>query len=327
MKRASIIVTILLALCLAGSASAANSYVPKPGHKCRTGYVRKVRHVKRHGKRIRKVRCVKRAPKVKAVHLAAHLDPTFVQDENNPFSLDFFYSASAAETLEVGGKLLTQEAESLPEGVLSFYLDGSLECAINVGGSNKSGNCGVVVDEMGAHKAITTYTSGSLSSTVTEIENVYPVATTSTLTAEYEQFPQSESTSKGWKVGKLNLHASITPAPGGTFGNFSDLDCEVNEMPACIKVPYFPMALPHPIFDKAGNQIVPVPVYMQETGGEPEVKIDAMALGSSSGDVHWWPLAEIENGSHYLRVKATIAPGYTGAATTAVLRFSPHIIP
>jgi hypothetical protein len=198
--------TAVLFLSLAGSALASpvKQYGPlkhpKRGH-CRTHYWKRVQTHRIHGKRVKGTYCVYVAPKPTtsvlpsktvalptaptaplAVHLHAHLDPSFVQSPTDPLAVTYSFSASATEE-RVG---FAQATQSLPSGVLNLYSDGLLECSVNVGGSAMGGECPVTYASTGAHTVITTYTSGTLSTAETYTEQVEPYATTTTAAASVE---------------------------------------------------------------------------------------------------------------------------------------------
>ena len=163
-----VVFAALMLLALALLAHDAVGYVPKHGKRCHHGYVTKHRVVKRHGHRRRVRVCVKRhsgatpSPSRRTV-LHAHLDPTFTRDPGDPFRVTYQFSASATSEAVASASLASasvEESTPLPSGVLSLYSDGSLECAINVGGSSDSGECPVRYAALGQHRVTTIYTSG-----------------------------------------------------------------------------------------------------------------------------------------------------------------------
>lgn len=302
----------------AAQAKSVHSYpLPQGKHHCRSGY-RKV--VKKHKGRLA-ARCVKTkakaapvAPPVARRLLHAHLDPSFTQDPANPFSVDFSYSASASEEVFSEGRALVQPAP-LPEGTLSFYLDGSLECAVNVGGANSSSQCPVALKSLGAHKAITTYTSGAESSTVTETEIISPVRTTSTLTAAYEESAESvwNPDKHAWLVGHLALYAATSPPSATNLTapeSFRSLNCD--EEPSCVPILKEELVLEHAVLDPEGN--ASVPVYRTETS---EVEL---------GDGHLLvPAGEIEGGALHLRWTPFFNAGYEKSEAKTTLQFDPEV--
>ncbi|MFZ2050934.1 MAG: hypothetical protein WAU69_08405 [Solirubrobacteraceae bacterium] len=253
--RRALTAAVLLTLALPGAASAHAK--PKTVH-CKSGYAREARKVKerRHGKTIhvRVEVCVKRkaskatpetlapsAPAVKrTVKLHAHLDPTLARDPTNPFQVTYSYSASATtETLTDGAALdAPAEPTSLPDGVLTLYNEGLLACSINVGAETTGGECPILYSSLGDHTVTTIYTAGEGSATETETENIEPFATTTTVSARYEQLPQSVRTLRSyehpltvrerdgeaveerftfysWRVGYLQAMAPVSDASGG----------------------------------------------------------------------------------------------------------------
>ena len=165
-------------------------YRPKPHARCRAHYVRRVETIKGrsrgHAYKARETFCVYVVPQrpkklplpdtpslpspaVRSVKLHAHLDPTFTQSEWDPTAITYLYSASATEEAE--GK--SAQAPMLPEGVLSLYSDGLLECAMNVGGAVTGGQC-AATQGVGPHTLIATYASGTLSTAETETVAIPP---------------------------------------------------------------------------------------------------------------------------------------------------------
>lgn len=322
--RKFILVIALLALCFAGSAQAAK---PIHGH-CKPGYVKRTKTIKRHGHKRRIKICVKTKTKLtppgrKILH--AHLDPTFTQNPEEPFSVSFFYSASATEEVELHGKAEVRQAEQLPEGVLSFFLNGSLECSIEVGNQNDSGNCAVRVKEFGTQKVITQYVSGELQSTLTETETISPVTPTISLVGTYEQLPgPSDNTQQGYRVGTLHVAATVSPANGADLNKqFESFICTEAEL-MCVKAPFEESALPKPLFHEDNADIA---VYMRNLEGILEVKLDPLPTGENSGDILWFKLHEFEDGSHYVRTSPQPAKGYAQSEAKLPLEFHPEIVP
>jgi len=179
---------------------------PKHEH-CKAHYVKKNEKIKKreYGRtvKVREIFCVYVAPKAPAkattpvtttpapttptpstpaavprVTPYAHLDPSFTQSPSNPLAVTYSYSASATETING----VTSPASNLPSGVLNLYSDGLLKCSINVGGSTTGGECPVTYSAIGSHTVITTYTSGTLSSTETYVERIEPFPAAATQT-------------------------------------------------------------------------------------------------------------------------------------------------
>jgi hypothetical protein len=316
------IIFLALALVFAQGSSAQaprHIYFPKHGHHCKRGY----RRAKRH----HKIACIRKAKAKTPATLSrriphSHLDPIYERDPLNPFKLTYFYSASATEEVEQARGQFASVPAPLPEGVLSFYTDGSLECAINVGPEVESGHCPVTLQALGQHRVTTLYTSGNLSSTATEVDNIEPLPTSTDFTAQFEQWPEAKPVSgKGEQVGVLNLHMAVSPSSAWNPKNPSLFpECEHSEEPACLPLPYMPFGIPTQLFHEGSAA---VPVYMS---GPNEVMIDAMPAGSSSAEVHWWPTQDIETGAHYLRFKPSMNSGFSASEGKATLEFSPEIL-
>lgn len=239
----------------AGATKSPHRYSPKHGAKCNKAYKRVVKHRRHHKK---KVFCVKRATKKhrkpsapasspvapaattpEKAKLHSHLDPSFTRDPLNPFLVTYAYSASASQeaTPQLRALGVVEEPAPLPSGVLSLFSDGKLECAINVGGTATEGECPVSYQALGPHTVTTIYTSGEQSATETEVEQIDPIPTTTTLTASYADLPggpelmekdglgrkhvecgydgpEGEECSYAyrWRLGTLALAASSSPA-------------------------------------------------------------------------------------------------------------------
>jgi hypothetical protein len=337
---ALILVVVASQVTAPADASTAHHHKPKP-HKIHCKANQRIRRkvIKLKGKRTTKLVCVKKAvgkktattptappatepeagPKSSRRIPHSHLDPSFEQSPLNPFSTTWHYSASATEEVTDAKGVVESFAAPLPEGTLSFFVNGSLECAVNVGPGNEESACDVMLKALGPQKVTTTYSSGSLSSTETEIDNVEPVQATTALSYTYEQWTTGEATSKGEQVGTLNLHLAVTPTLAAEDTGWSNRfpTCRSEELPACVPVPQMKFGIIQPLFDAEGNAAVPV--YMRENAGEAEVLIDAIPPGSSTSEVTWHPLSEIEDGSHYLRYESHYVAGYSGNGTVEIL--------
>jgi hypothetical protein len=221
------VVALALAASPALAAKAPHRYSPKHGAKCRKTYKRV-----KHGK---KVYCVKhdanakkKAPATVAptpptsattapaptekTKLHAHLDPTFTRNPLNPFEVTYEYSASASQqgfvqSLAVSG----EEPAPLPPGVLALYSDGRLECAINVGSGVEGSECPVEYEALGQHRVTTIYTSGEESATESEVENIEPLATETTLSVSFEAVTPSRVEGHPlWHIGDISISASAS---------------------------------------------------------------------------------------------------------------------
>jgi hypothetical protein len=224
-----VVLAALMLLALELLAHDALGYVPKHGKPCRTGYAAKHRVVKRHGHRRRVRVCVKRRSgatpgPTHRVLLHAHLDPTFTRDPLDPFRVTYQFSASAtSEAVASASASSVEEPAALPSGVLALYSDGSLECAINVGGAVSEGKCPITYKALGQHRVTTIYTSGEQSATATELEQIEPLPTMTSLTAAFAPSPPHEvgegpPWSGVYSLGTLEAQTSGTldggPSPG-----------------------------------------------------------------------------------------------------------------
>ncbi len=221
----AVLLTIAVALIVPSGAQAApvKQYVLKhPKHEhCRAHYVRKVEYVKRrehghvvevhgHVVKIRETVCVYVAPKkavaapptvapAHAVHLHAHVDPSFTQSPADPLIVTYSYSASAEQ--ESNG--VSEPIPSLPSGVLAFYSDGLLACSINVGGAITGGECAVDYSHFGQHSINAIYSSGEAS------------ATTGSETVAIEPPPIIPTTTTESVSGGACAVEEVTPSGGG----------------------------------------------------------------------------------------------------------------
>lgn len=188
-----------------------------PARSCRTRAV-----VKRpRGKvraRLGKLACA--APLVapdRFVRLAAHLGEPQRHLED-PYAVTYPFTASAG-SVEAGavqeGAIAGAEPTALPSGVLAFYSDGILECALNVGGVVVGDECQVAYEKLGQHRVTSIYTSGSESAVATELQDIQPLATSVELAVEYQEFPESEPYGTfWWQIGSLVIDASTSPGGG-----------------------------------------------------------------------------------------------------------------
>ena len=229
MRKATLILIALLSLAFATSASA-QTYIPKKGHACKSGYIRKevtkreLKGKRPHRRVIRvKVReCVSVAktkpgatpvgittPTV-APTITAHLDPTFTQDPDDPLDVTYNYSASAQSQLTD-----TQPVQvNLPAGILNLYSNGLLACSLNVGGSTAGGDCPVTYAAYGDESIIVTYESGTTSATSgPEDEAILPPAPTLTQPANIDTAATSAA---GATIGfALPTASTVTDDPTG----------------------------------------------------------------------------------------------------------------
>lgn len=143
-------------------------YSPAHGAKCRKHYRRVVKRWRRHGRRHRKVLCVRRHAS-SAVELHARLDPTFTRHPLDPFKVTYAYSASATKRATAAS---AEKPAPLPPGVLSLFSDGKLECAAFVGGGVKGSKCTVDYAALGRHRVKAIYTSGQRSAAETRLERI-----------------------------------------------------------------------------------------------------------------------------------------------------------
>lgn len=152
------------------------------------------------------------------VRFAAHLGQP-QRHLDDPFAVTYPFAASAdsaeASAVQEQGDVAL-EPTALPSGVLAFYNDGILECALNVGGVVVGDECQVAYEKLGQHRVTSIYTSGSESAVATELQDIQPLATSVELAVEYQEFPESELYGEfWWQIGSLVIDASTSPGANG----------------------------------------------------------------------------------------------------------------
>jgi hypothetical protein len=207
--------TLAIALAVFGLVAASPVLAKSPhrytlhGKHCKRGY--------RKARRPHKTFCIKRPAKKGAalaekVKLHAHLDPSYTRNPLDPFEVTYAYSASATqEPLGRSASISAEEPASLPSGVLAFYSDGRLECAVNVGGSAVGSECPVEYQALGEHRVTTIYSSGEQSATETEVESIQPLPTSTGLDLSYEARVPLATTGGLWWIGDLKLNTTASP--------------------------------------------------------------------------------------------------------------------
>lgn len=196
------------------------SYVPKKGKPCKRGYKAK----KRHRKRV----CVKRRRQKQVGGDAGVLRfrvkfDSVIRDPLNPFRVTYSFSASA--TRAFASPALREVPETLPPGVISFFSDGSLKCALNVGGASAGGQCPVLYSALGDHVVTLVYSSGEASVSETRAESIAPLATSTALATAFRPDPTSLEVGIS---GYLDVVGSVSPTGTAMVG------CLGGDSPACI---------------------------------------------------------------------------------------------
>jgi hypothetical protein len=223
MKRICVFIFMLVfGMTTNALAKTPKSYVLKhPKHEhCHTNYKREkniVKHrVHHHTVKTHETICIYIAPKTfdsrgssppqsssatiiqsptKTIHIHAHLDPSFIQNINQPNSVTYTFSASASVQTNTLSDLVEAPEPNLPEGILNLYSDGLLACSIEVGGNISEGECPITYRSLGAHTVVTTYTSGAVSATETETEEINPFSTTTTINVHLDECSEEEGES------------------------------------------------------------------------------------------------------------------------------------
>lgn len=327
------VVTLALALlALELLAHNALGYVPKHGVACHRGYVTKHRVVKRHDHRRRVRVCVKRhsgatpSPSRRTV-LHAHLDPTFTRDPSDPFRVTYQFSASAtSEAVASASASSVEEPAPLPSGVLALYSDGSLECAINVGGAVNEGKCPVTYKTLGQHRVTTIYTSGEQSATATELEQIEPFPTHATVSATFEPQPphEEEVTFPEKTFDGGTEFESETVYHAGTLIFAAGGGARVVCGPAVDGGSPPPVTLP-PV-PPADCESGTAPVYVKPGGDEFLLRLGtpSSARLASFGDA-WEPLSAYQSGEYGVWAVVHPPAGYAPSEATAPVQFSPTL--
>lgn len=302
-----------LFLILPGSANATRPqiYVPQG----------KAKHCKKHFKRVvlrqhhRKVIvCVKKKGKpipppaqTARVKLYAHIGPTHRRDPLNPFRVTYDYSATATKEPVDSASLGIQSVEP-PSGVLALYNDGKLECAINVGDEIAGSSCPVTYKALGEHTVTTIYTSGTESATTTEVEQIDPLASHTSLGWSFSPtiYEGTQIPHGTWIAGTLTVTASVSPV-----GNPSVSFCE----PGCVSVPGTALINNAPaqtnltVLGKSPNKCGPA---------EPYTELDIVG---ENGLDHWDLVSDLDGAHDYLSASFS-GIGYIPSATVSLLDLS-----
>lgn len=310
------LLTVLVALAVllpAQPASAAqpHRYTLHGKHKhCRKGY--------RRVKRTQKTFCIKRAKRKAAkasgpVKLHAHLDPSYTRNPLDPFEVTYAYSASATqEPAARSASISVEEPAPLPSGVLAFYSDGKLECAVNVGGASTGSECPVEYQALGEHRVTTIYSSGEQSATETEVESIAPLATTAALTTVYQpRTPEEVNGTAWWWIGDLEVSPSVSPSS-------AQIQMNCGEAPA-----------------EFYGAITPNDCYIVSAGTEhvygwfncseelaASVRISTTAPTNIDPSVEWPTGSQITEGHFHITAKAS-GSGYSESSISVPLQFSP----
>jgi hypothetical protein len=305
-----VLATAALAIFVLATAPQASAHIR---HHCPKGYHRKA--VKRQGHR--HVHCVKnrRRPAQRQMTLHAHLDPAYTRDPLDPFKVTYDFSASATSSTSTTAQLV-EEPAPLPEGVLALYSDGSLECAINVGSQENEGDCPVQYQALGVHRITTVYTSGMLSSTVTETEDIPLIPTNTSLSYSYSPIELTSEKGIGaggtWLIGTLSITAGVQPQGSANVswcipicGGNSEVPNDPGGHPL---VRGFSGTIELDVFGRSANRCGPEEPF-HEVGIRPE---------GATASTLWVPAADIEEGSDSLIGWSSVPFGYDQSSTAAM---------
>jgi hypothetical protein len=285
--------------------------------------------------RLGKLAC-KMTPAVlsKTLRLSAHLSAP-KRDPLHPFSVAYGFGATASpQTSTQTQGFATEEFTPLPEGVLAFYSDGVLECALNVGGLVDEGECPIDYAELGIHRVTTIYTSGSESAAATEVHNIEPIPTTTTLEVSYEPLPATLSNfgcgdtsachqELGWRengdfdIGTLSVTATVSP--WGTVPisvcTSADSECVDLTLDADGKATFPVSAIANFVSLEEKDLAVGETLAI-----EPEAVKNVSFVGLSQR-----PAADIESGKVHFHVASGSRRGYAPSEATTAIRFQPEV--
>jgi hypothetical protein len=320
---------VALAILLAGTVAEAAAAPSGGGQvvaskhkrkKCKRGYHR----VKRHGKRV----CAKRRHKLpikvpRTVRLQAHLSPTVKRNPLNPYEVTYDISASAtAEEIEAARTV--SEPTAPPDGVLALYSDGILECAVNVGPETIGDECPVVYDELGAHRVTTIYTAGTVSATDTRLQQIDPIATTTTLGLTYEASDPREysPTKKLWRIGTLTATAGVQPAGSVTL-SWCRPGCGSGtpSIPGDLLASKVSGAVHLAVWAKPPTPVSEHDLYTKPC--DPEEVFPEVGIEGQSSPL-WSSASAIETGQGYLYAGFAGSNGYSASAADITLTFAPN---
>lgn len=287
-------------------------YSPPHGAKCRKHYRRVVRHWRRHGRRHRKVFCVRRhAPR--AVELHAHLDPAFTRHPLDPFEVTYAYSASATKEAAAAS---AEEPASPPPGVLSLFSDGKLRCAVFVGAGVKGSKCTVDYAKLGRHRVRVVYTSGERSATESRLESIPQLANDLRhVASEFEAAlastvrPATVAANRATLIGVLttDVLGQDLPAIAATLSCGGDVAPESLSSSGCY-------------------QATSTTEYVYARSKHPcSVGVEGVFISSETEpslvDGFEFSPAEIESGADHLRVHAPAGDGYAAWEATVPIQF------
>lgn len=339
------LVLVIVASEIAAAAEAAPQHPHKAKHHkphCKANQRLRRKVVKVKGKRTTKLVCVKKrtaktAPKSSGRIPHSHLDPSFEQNPLNPYSTTWHYSASATEEVTDARGAVQSFAAPLPEGTLSFFVNGSLECAVNVGPGNEASACDVTLTALGPQKVTTTYSSGSLSSTETEVDNVEPVtATLSLVQTGYEAVANEPISTESkiierppapnrievlhWeRVGWIEVHGAVSIPSAANLSEINAMTCPQPIDAGCFGVARYGVpgsTSATPILDAEGNGRVGVELLYNEAREVVAATIEGDGYGKKI------TLAELADGSHYLTLDPAVASGYSVAPARLQLQIA-----
>jgi len=306
------------------------SYVPKKGKPCKRGYKAKKRRQKRVCVKRRQQKQVNADAGVLRFHVkfdSASRDPL------NPFRVIYSFSASA--TRAFSSPTPREAPEALPAGVISFFSDGALKCALNVGGANPGGQCPVVYSALGDHTLTLVYSSGEASVSTARTESVGPLATSTALATAFR--PSDPTSLKFGISGYLDVAGSVAPTGTALVG------CLGSDSPACIDfIPSFfgGGCCGHTGYQMplSGTRTFTVRFRDARFGvcfNQPSWEISAEDADGNTlgfeGNRRWAVFenvaATLASGARHLLARSAAVNGYIPSTATAPVRFVPQLPP
>jgi hypothetical protein len=247
----------------------------------------------------------------------------FKQNPLVPDEVTWHYSASATRKVTTDGVPGTEPAP-LPEGVLAFFVDGRLDCEIDVVGAIAGSACTVDLQALGEHEVEAIYSSkgGALSSTAsrTDYLDKYPTQTDLQVSVEpvapeyLEIGPNAYGFIQyGFEVGRLRINATTEP------GGYPTFDCE--GQPAGCLEPEIPGLAAH-------HGSVSVPLYSQNrlnmATGKEEWKVAFHAYNPTAREYgDFWQYPEESVGAQFFHAVSEPEPRlYKSSSVTVPLNLN-----
>jgi hypothetical protein len=174
---------------------------------------------------------------------------------------------------------------------------------------------------LGEHRVTTIYSSGEQSATETEVENIEPLGTTTTLSVNYEAMAQEKiGVASGlWRIGVLT--AQVNASPQATH---AALDCGEGVLEQITSTGcYQAVSMVEYVYAQAtGNCSAPEmgSIYISKEHPEPG---ESGGAGKVAGAA--FSATDLEDGIYHLRASITAGDGYSASEATAQIQFKPEL--